>query len=80
MHSEGNTVQDCIPAPAPVGGGATESVRAAPRARQPWGRLLNAVLDLAGGLAELVRHDERDWASAVCHLTESVGIPKVAKF
>jgi len=34
------------------------------RARQPWGRLLKAVLDLAGDHAVLVRHVERDWASA----------------
>ncbi len=49
MHSESDTVQDSI---------------AVPRVRQPWGRLLKAVLDLAGEQAELVSHAERDWASA----------------
>ena len=38
--------------------------RFAARPRQPWGRLLKAVLDLAGEEAELVRHIERDWTSA----------------
>lgn len=33
-------------------------------ARRPWLRLLNAVLQLAGGRAELVSHCERAWASA----------------
>jgi len=33
------------------------------RRRRPWIALLNAVLDLAGGRAELLRHEERPWAS-----------------
>ena len=40
------------------------SGRPAPRARQPWGRLLKAVLELAGDRAELLGHAERDWTSA----------------
>ena len=32
--------------------------------RRPWLALLSAVMDLAGGHAELVRHGERNWASA----------------
>jgi len=32
--------------------------------RRPWMQLLSAVLDLAGGEAELLRHSERPWASA----------------
>ena len=35
--------------------------RAAPRT--PWMPLLNALLGLAGGKAELLRHAERAWAS-----------------
>ena len=31
--------------------------------RRPWLRLLTALLDLAGGKAELLRHAERPWAS-----------------
>lgn len=34
------------------------------RTRRPWLRLLNAVLELAGSGAELLRHAERPWASA----------------
>ena len=33
------------------------------RARRPWLPLLGAVLRLAGGHAELLRHSERPWAS-----------------
>ncbi len=33
------------------------------RARRPWLRLLNAVLERAGRGAELLRHSERPWAS-----------------
>ena len=33
-------------------------------ARRPWLRLLSAVMELAGGKAELLRHAERPWASA----------------
>lgn len=33
------------------------------RPRRPWLRLLNAVLELAGSRAELLRHAERPWAS-----------------
>lgn len=36
----------------------------APRRRSPWMALLAAVLDLAEGKAELLRHGERAWASA----------------
>lgn len=32
-------------------------------ARRPWLALLNAVMTMAGGKAELVRHSERAWAS-----------------
>ncbi|MDE2597283.1 MAG: hypothetical protein KGL44_10440 [Sphingomonadales bacterium] len=32
--------------------------------RSPWMQLLSAVLVLAGGKAELLRHAERGWASA----------------
>lgn len=35
----------------------------APHARRPWLHLLSAVLQLAGGKAELLRHAERPWAS-----------------
>jgi hypothetical protein len=31
--------------------------------RTPWMPLLNALLELAGGKAELLRHAERGWAS-----------------
>lgn len=34
------------------------------RSRRPWLRLLNAVLELASGRAELLRHAERPWASS----------------
>ena len=33
------------------------------RSRTPWMPLLSALLELAGGKAELVRHSERSWAS-----------------
>ena len=36
----------------------------APHVRRPWLQLLAAVLQLAGGKAELLRHAERPWASA----------------
>ncbi len=32
--------------------------------RRPWLALLSALFDLAQGQAELVRHSERNWASA----------------
>lgn len=32
--------------------------------RTPWMALLGALLELAGGKAELIRHAERAWASA----------------
>ncbi len=32
--------------------------------RRPWLALLSAVMDLARGQAELIRHSERSWASA----------------
>ncbi len=34
------------------------------RPREPWARLLDAVLRLGGGQARLLRHAERPWASA----------------
>ena len=34
-----------------------------PGRRSPWLPLLSALLELAGGKAELVRHGERSWAS-----------------
>lgn len=37
--------------------------RRAPVVRRPWLQLIAAVMDLAGGDAELVRHAERSWAS-----------------
>lgn len=37
--------------------------RRAPAVRRPWLQLLAAVMDLAGGDAELARHAERSWAS-----------------
>lgn len=49
---------------APAGGHAQPTSKAAPLQRQPWGRMLKAVLDLAGEHGELIRHIERDWASA----------------
>ncbi|MBW8783243.1 MAG: hypothetical protein JF593_01155 [Novosphingobium sp.] len=45
---------------------AVEAMRARsaiPRARRPWLPLLNAVLSLGEGRAELLRHSERAWAS-----------------
>ena len=35
----------------------------APHVRRPWLQLLTAVMDLAGGQAELLRHAETPWAS-----------------
>lgn len=32
-------------------------------ARRPWLPLLSAIMELSGGKGELVRHDERSWAS-----------------
>lgn len=34
------------------------------KGRRPWLALLSALFDLAQGQAELVRHSERNWASA----------------
>ena len=34
-----------------------------PHIRRPWLKLLAAVMELAGGKAELLRHSERPWAS-----------------
>ena len=34
-----------------------------PHVRRPWLHLLSAVLGLAGGKAELLRHTEQPWAS-----------------
>jgi hypothetical protein len=34
-----------------------------PGRRRPWATLLSAVIELAGGVAELLRHGERPWAS-----------------
>ena len=34
-----------------------------PHVRRPWLQLLSAVMDLAGGKAELLRHSEHPWAS-----------------
>ncbi|MEZ5737295.1 MAG: hypothetical protein R3E09_16105 [Novosphingobium sp.] len=34
-----------------------------PLARRPWLQLISAVLELAGGKAELLRHSEKPWAS-----------------
>ena len=69
MHSESNTDRNRITAPPSQSGRAHsgtghEPARPAPRTRQPWARMLKAVLDLAGEQAELVRHVEREWASA----------------
>ncbi|MEN9718459.1 MAG: hypothetical protein RIQ99_1337 [Pseudomonadota bacterium] len=38
--------------------------RQAGTARSPWFHLLAAVLELAGGHGELLRHSEQPWASA----------------
>lgn len=43
---------------------ARDSAARAPHVRRPWLHLLSAVLQLAGGKAELLRHAERPWASA----------------
>ena len=42
-----------------------KTTRAASRAtpRTPWLPLLSALMELAGGKAELLRHAERNWAS-----------------
>jgi|SRR5579863_2010266 len=62
MHYDRTTGQDRS---SPASAATIHSLpRARPRPRQPWGRLLKAVLDLAGDHAVLVRHVERDWASA----------------
>ncbi|MDP9056291.1 MAG: hypothetical protein M3N34_03005 [Pseudomonadota bacterium] len=62
MHYDRTTGQDRTTSASPA---TLHSLpRPAPRARQPWGRLLKAVLDLAGAEAVLVRHVEHDWASA----------------
>ena len=34
-----------------------------PHVRRPWLQLLSAVMELAGGQAELLRHSESPWAS-----------------
>ncbi|MFA7585365.1 MAG: hypothetical protein WCY11_04095 [Novosphingobium sp.] len=41
------------------------AARKARPARRPWLALLSTVMTLAGGKAELVRHSERAWASAL---------------
>lgn len=47
----------------PAGGKAmVETVRRGTR-RSPWMQLLSALMGLAGGRAELIRHAERPWAS-----------------
>jgi hypothetical protein len=43
---------------------ALEEAAPTARARRPWLHLLSAVMGLAGGHAELLRHAERPWASA----------------
>lgn len=40
-----------------------EHIQARPARRGPWMQLLSALLTLAGGKAELLRHAERPWAS-----------------
>lgn len=42
----------------------TLAVSAHRSGRRPWLALLSALFDLAQGQAELVRHSERNWASA----------------
>ena len=42
----------------------TLAVSARRSGRRPWLALLSALFDLAQGQAELVRHSERNWASA----------------
>ena len=44
--------------------GRAMTIASGRRGRRPWLSLLSAVLDLAGGKAELLRHSERPWASA----------------
>ena len=63
MGNEQTNDRDSITLPAPAIGHAPVRLPAA-RTRQPWGRLLKALLDLAGEHAQLVSHVERDWASA----------------
>lgn len=63
MHSERNTDRDCITVLARVSDVVVPAVPAL-RIRQPWARLLKAILDLAGAHAELISHGERDWVSA----------------
>ena len=47
----------------PAGGKAmVETARRGTR-RSPWMQLLSALMGLAGGRAELIRHAERPWAS-----------------
>ena len=47
----------------PAGGKAmVETIRRGTR-RSPWMQLLSALMGLAGGRAELIRHAERPWAS-----------------
>jgi len=43
---------------------ARDSATRAPHVRRPWLHLLSAVLQLAGGKVELLRHAEQPWASA----------------
>jgi hypothetical protein len=42
---------------------AMQSAARDPRGRRPWLQLLAAVMQLAGGKAELLRHGESAWAS-----------------
>jgi len=48
---------------APASAVTTASAGARSRPRGNWMRLLGQVLKLAGGHGELIRHDERPWAS-----------------
>lgn len=48
----------------PAGNREMERLLERRTARRAWMALLSALLELAGGKAELLRHEERAWASA----------------
>ncbi len=50
-----------LPDPAPMPASPATGTR---RPSAPWAQLLSALLQLAGGKAELIRHAEQAWASA----------------
>lgn len=54
----------CDPVSARAMGDVLQPAPRARRQRSPWMALLSAVLELAEGKGELLRHAERTWASA----------------